>query len=492
MLNNTEKPFRSIKAKLIIAVVSVSFVLTSLIIFINLYSEYHKDLGFLDQKLQQIKESSVPSIVSVVWNLDIPYLTVQAESIVKIKDIVKVSIKDSRNLVMVEKFHLTDAADESLADTSDQRIYRYPLYHFNKRFNSNEFLGTVEIIATTKNIKTELYTRLKMLVFAEIIKSFLLSCLILIIINLYINKNLEQIIQFTKKFNPNSIANNFLKITRKNSRSDEIDILQEAINRMIEQINFLNTEKERKITEQEKKIEMQQIAAINSSKLAALGEMAGSIAHEINNPLTIILTNSKIMEKMIEKGIPNPELFLKSSHNIIKTVDRISTIVSGLKNISRDATNEKKQLVPFKVVLLDVFSLCEEKFKNNQIKIICDLSNPLFDTVLNCFQVQLSQVFLNLFNNSYDAIRDLDDKWIKIEVSKTTSFLVINFIDSGKGIPKIIADKIFQPFFTTKEIGRGTGIGLSLVYGIIKHHDGEIYYNDKIPNTCFTIKLPLV
>ncbi|MDO9183253.1 MAG: ATP-binding protein, partial [Bacteriovorax sp.] len=368
------------------------------------------------------------------------------------------------------------------------RVYKYPLYHLDP---SREFIGSVEIVATTQNIRNEIYNRQIPLIAGEIIKTLLLSFLIILVINYYININIEQIIDFLRTFEPKSTETNYLKIIRNSSTRDEIDILQNAINKMILQISNLNKEKEQKISEQQKKIEMQQMAAITSAKMAALGEMAGGIAHEINNPLTIIYTNSKIMEKMIEKGITNTEVFLKSSSNIIKTVERIGIIINGLKNISRDASNEKMEKVPLKNILLDVISLCEERFKNYLIEIHCDTSAPIFETKLNCYQVQLSQVFLNLFNNAFDAIRHLDIKWIRIEARKDDKWFYIHFIDSGHGISQDIREKIFQPFFTTKEIGKGTGLGLSLVYGIIKNHNGEIYYDDSFPNTCFTIKLPL-
>lgn len=489
MLMQNNKAFRSIKTKLIIAVVLLSFVLTSLIIFLNVYTEYHKDISSLDQKLQQINETSIPSIASGVWNLDTPYLTVQAESIVKIDDIASVKIIDARNSVMVEK--LRNQEQILLDDIDDLRVYHYPLFHTNKRHGTNEYLGSVQITATTKNIKKDIYSRLKLLVLAEIIKTFLLSCFILMIIQHYINKNVDQIVEFTRKFNPLLTENNFLSLKRNATKNDELDILQDAINRMIQQLNFLHKENTKKISDQEKKIEMQQAAAITSSKMAALGEMAGGIAHEINNPLTIIHTNTKLMEKMIEKGMKDTDMFLKCTGNIVKTIDRIGNIIKGLKNISRNISTENKERVMLKTVLLETIALCEEKFKNHGISILCDLETNVFNTTISCYQVQLSQVFLNLFNNSFDAIDHHSEKWIKIEASTDNGWLILHFIDSGKGISTEVRNKIFEPFYTTKEIGKGTGLGLSLVYGIVKNHNGDIYYEDHSGNTCFTIKLPL-
>ena len=251
----SEKKFRAIKAKLIMAVIAVSSLITIVIIIFNFYNQYYRDVISLDKKIQQIKESSIPSIARVVWNLDIPYLEIQADSIAKIKDLVKVTITDPKGQVMVKKYH--DPAYKNLdnpinTNQNDLRSYKFPLYHLNAE---SEFIGTVEIIATTKNIKNEIYQRQMVLIAGEIIKTLCLAFLILLIINHYINKNLDQVIEYLIRFNPNSWATNYLTVKRQSSTRDEIDILQDAINKMIEQINTLNKEKEAKISEQEKKID---------------------------------------------------------------------------------------------------------------------------------------------------------------------------------------------------------------------------------------------
>jgi two-component system NtrC family sensor kinase len=485
--NLQKKIFRPIKAKLLFAVLTISTVLTSFVIFFNFYIEYNSEIGTLRSRLQQINESSIPAINSAVWNVDKVYLTVLVDSIVKIRDIVSVKVSDPKNNIILERKN----TDTDGTKSSDLLIYKYPLYH--KHYNSSkvEHIGNVELVASTTQIKEQLYDRIVYFVIAQFIKTFLLSWIILLIFHHYINKNIEQIIQFSKSFDLNSMSNKNLVIKRKSITRDEFDILQDEINKMIEQINILNLEKESKISEQEKKIEMQQVNAINNSKLVALGEMAGGVAHEINNPLAIIHSHTQLMERMIEKNNFNKEQYLKSLKAISTTIDRIKNIVKGLRNISRDATTEKPDFVPLKPILLDVFSLCDERFKSHDITLIYDLKSPAFNIPLHCRQIQLSQVFLNLLNNSFDAIVDLEEKWIKIEAEVQNNRMIINMIDSGHGIAYDIQQKIFQPFFTTKEIGKGTGLGLSLVHRMITDHGGEIYYNQSYSHTCFTIELPI-
>jgi len=110
-----------------------------------------------------------------------------------------------------------------------------------------------------------------------------------------------------------------------------------------------------------------------------------------------------------------------------------------------------------------------------------------------CFEgreVEISQVVLNLLSNASDAIETLSDKWIKLSVFSRQDFVEIHITDSGDGIRPEIRKKIFQPFFTTKAIGRGTGMGLSISSGIIQKHRGELQIDSQNPNTCFIIRLP--
>jgi signal transduction histidine kinase len=125
------------------------------------------------------------------------------------------------------------------------------------------------------------------------------------------------------------------------------------------------------------------------------------------------------------------------------------------------------------------------------VNIQIDLTNENFQLIINCCRVQLSQVILNLLGNSFDAIENLEERWVEVRCEKNEQNLIIKLIDSGNGIPSAIKEKIFQPFFTTKEIGKGTGLGLSLSHSIIKNHQGIFSLDENMKNTCFVITLPL-
>ena len=106
--------------------------------------------------------------------------------------------------------------------------------------------------------------------------------------------------------------------------------------------------------------------------------------------------------------------------------------------------------------------------------------------------MQIAQIFLNLLYNSFDAVKAIETRWIRVDVVEESHFVSISFTDSGPGILPAVKEKIFQPFFTTKDIGNGAGLGLSICISLTREHGGEIQLDEDCPNTRFVIKLPKV
>lgn len=229
---------------------------------------------------------------------------------------------------------------------------------------------------------------------------------------------------------------------------------------------------------------------LNSAKISALGEMAGGVAHEINNPLaTISLLNEQVIEVLQEKAADN-SLALEMLQKVTKTVARISAIVQGLRTFSRDGSQDPFVATQVSEIVASTLALCQEKFKNSGIQVTVTIEPE--NLSLKCRRVQLSQVLLNLFNNSCDAIGNLPEKWIKISATAHAGTLKLAVTDSGAGIPEAVSQKIFNPFFTTKEIGKGTGLGLSISKGIVDAHQGKISVDRTCPNTRLVLELPLL
>lgn len=237
----------------------------------------------------------------------------------------------------------------------------------------------------------------------------------------------------------------------------------------------------------------QQQALVASAKLSALGEMAGGVAHEINTPLAIIGLKVEAMQEALLVGADEPERveeLLRDLTVISKTTDRIGKIVNGLRFIARDGATAPVQGVPVETLVSDTLSFCKEKFASRGVDVVLSIAPEASGQEVECRAVEISQVLLNLLNNSFDAVLPLQEKWISIEATITEGEFQIAVADSGGGIPPELRAKIMQPFFTTKGIGKGTGLGLSISRGIIEAHGGAFRLDENSPHTRFVLSLP--
>ena len=225
-----------------------------------------------------------------------------------------------------------------------------------------------------------------------------------------------------------------------------------------------------------------------SAKMASLGEMAGGIAHEINNPLAIILGKVTNLKRLISEPSVRQEELTEELNGIERTGLRIAKIVRGLRTFSRSADGDPMNRVPLSRIVDETLELCAERLKNGSIELFVTGDR---DLVVSCRPSQLSQVLMNLIGNSHDAIEELPTRWIRIDLCRMQDHLQISVEDSGPGIPAPIREKIMQPFFTTKDVGRGTGLGLSISKGLVESLGGQLRYDDKSSHTKFIVELPL-
>ncbi len=238
----------------------------------------------------------------------------------------------------------------------------------------------------------------------------------------------------------------------------------------------------------EKIMQEQQAKLIASTKMAALGEMSGGIAHEINNPLTVIQARSFQLQQMVEMAKIDPEKVKQAADSISRTADKIARIIKSLRSFARDGANDPFDLVPITQIIEETLEFCRARFYNHGVEVAFDVIDK--DLEIECRVIEIEQVLLNLLNNSFDAIEKLEEKWIRISTEETEQHLLIHVTDSGKGIPPETIAKMMQPFFSTKEVGKGTGLGLSISNGIVHNHKGELFVDKDHPNTRITIRLP--
>jgi PAS domain S-box-containing protein len=222
-----------------------------------------------------------------------------------------------------------------------------------------------------------------------------------------------------------------------------------------------------------------------SEKMASIGLLAAGVAHEVNTPLTGISSFTQMLLDGADPDDPKTVLLEK----IERQTFRAAKIVNGLLTLSRPATpgGERTQ-VDINVVVTDVFSLLEHQFEVGRIKVRRELSQAPATVV--GIEHKLQQVFLNLFLNARDAMPR--GGWLTVTTRVEGEQVVTEVADTGSGIPSEQLARIYDPFFTTKAIGRGTGLGLSITYGIVHEHDGAIRCDSAVgQGTRFTLTLPL-
>jgi hypothetical protein len=221
-----------------------------------------------------------------------------------------------------------------------------------------------------------------------------------------------------------------------------------------------------------------------SEKMASIGLLAAGVAHEVNTPLTGISSFTQMLLEGADPGDPRTVLLEK----IERQTFRAAKIVNGLLNLSRPGTASNERVeVDVNAVIMDVFSLLEHQFEVGSIKVRRELA-PAMASVLG-IEHQLQQVFLNLFLNARDAMPS--GGWLSVATRVEGDRVIAEVADTGSGIPSEQIARIYDPFFTTKAIGRGTGLGLSITYGIVREHDGTLHCDSAVGHgTRFTMALP--
>lgn len=237
------------------------------------------------------------------------------------------------------------------------------------------------------------------------------------------------------------------------------------------------------------KLREQEAKAQYSSKLASLGEMAAGIAHEVNNPLTIIQGSANILRRLVDKEPIDKENVKSLATKVIDTSERISKTIRSLKALSRNGENDPKEVVSIKKVIEQCLDISEQRMKKQDIELRLSHVDPELKFLGR--EVQMAQVMINLLSNAVDAIKHLPERWIEIQVERKNTFIDVYVRDSGSGIPVEIRNKIMDPFFTTKDVNQGTGLGLSISRTILKDHGGELTLLPDEKNTTFRIRLPV-
>jgi signal transduction histidine kinase len=363
-----------------------------------------------------------------------------------------------------------------------------------------ERIGVARIGLSLDKMKEEI-TRMKNIV--VLLTALVVTIAILLtfaLVNLII-KPVDKLVKATQ-----TVAKGNLSLVVEVDRKDEIGKLAQAFNQMTislkesrKQIEDYSRNLEKKVEERTKELKEAQALLIQTEKMAAVGQLAAGVAHELNNPLGGILGYSQFAIEKINRK-PQTELtsddvttYTQYLRDIECQAQRCKTIVQNLLKFARASVEDSFEPLDLNAVIKDTLVFTRHQMDMGKVKLLLKLSDSLPPIMGSTNQLQ--QVFTNIILNALQAMPQGGELRIATGITEKNSrnMVGIEFSDNGCGITQENLNKIFEPFYTTKKPGEGTGLGLSVSYGIIKDHSGEILVDSQIgKGTTFNILFPVV
>lgn len=419
-----------------------------------------------------------------VWSFNEDLLDELAEVMIKSPDsfIRELEVKDRDGMTIV----LTgDGTRQEVGDLVEE----FKITH------QGEVVGSVRMRARAQGI-LEYFEGLQIYIWiAAGLVSVTVALVSFLVLDRLLTRPLEELI-----FNLDQVERANYKLNLRQSYAGELSMLAKAFQRAIAGIEQRDSQLSQYASNLENLVnartierDQERMNSLNTAKLASIGEVSAGLAHEINNPLTVIQGTVSLIEHQIER-LPMREAVEVTSvkahlEKISLMVQRINSIVKSLKYFARDGANDPKLEFSVNRMLEEVTNLLSMQM--NQFRIEFQSEIPSENLKLVGQEVQISQVIVNLLQNSIDAVKNQTTRKIGLKLYREGTACCIRVSDNGTGVSREIVEKIFQPFFTTKTIGQGTGLGLSIAHGIIRQHEGEIQLISERQPTIFEVRLPL-
>jgi signal transduction histidine kinase len=365
-------------------------------------------------------------------------------------------------------------------------------------------IGVAQIGMSLQNMRREIAEMQRIVVMLTAMVVVMGIMLTVFLVNLFI-RPVKRLMRATEK-----VASGDLSHTVEVTTKDEIGTLASSFNRMTvslkesrQKIEEYNQTLENKVKERTaelenalKSLKETQAQLIQVEKMAAVGQLAAGVAHELNNPLGGILGYSQFaLEKINQKEISrftreDNAVFLQYLKDIEQQTKRCRSIIQSLLKFSRASRKEEFELTDIDTIIKETLLFTKHQIQKNNVSLVERVADSL--PLINGHPGQLQQVFTNLILNAVQVMPHGGTLTVATRAGEDSKTVEVSFTDTGEGIEKQNLDKIFEPFFTTKKVGEGTGLGLSVSYGLINNHGGEIKVESKKgKGTTFTVILPM-
>lgn len=496
---------RPISRRILFYILLVSSITTTVFTAISFYIDYKSEMSLFSDNHYLLEQSIQEPLGIAMWMVD----SNQIESLIKsaaiVPGVTKVILIDESAQVLAQ--HLSPPPKEdpditirslifSIAD--DQHIEkRFPIHY--EFMGQNRKIGELIVMSNTKLIFGKLYYKAFVFFATQGFKTLIVSMLILLILYFTITRHLHKIVHRLQSFDYQGKGEDPPKFTlgrKAIEQHDELDILEAVVNFMQTSVFRTNQMNAKEILARDEKIEKERRLAEEAGRRAHLCLMAGGIAHEINNPLASIDGSAKLLKKLAkesELNLEDNQLIQETTTTITKNASRIANIVQNLLEFSGASLQGRNEDMLLTEVIEELEKYARTTSGGHGISIKTEI-DAIYDR-FSCRPLALMQVLKSLINNAVEAMMDQDyeDKWILIkgESDLTTQTVAFSIIDSGQGIDSDIESKMFVPFFSTKPIGRGKGLGLPTSVSLLESLSGTLSYDGSAPNTTFSVSIPM-
>jgi two-component system NtrC family sensor kinase len=507
----------SLKTKILLSVILVVMVIEGVFVYLNIRSLSRQMIEKTEEEAFNLSETIRLSIRNAMIKDRRDEYQRIIEDVAQRKGMVEVRIFNKQGQITVSSdgmkvgtvvdkkaeacygCHREDEAKVLLPSDSKTRVYQTgkqsllglinPIYNEPSCFpchpRTTNVLGVLDTIISLEGFekeKAQIYNRMMV---SGIVSVVILIFLLSLLLTRFVNKPIGRLLTATKK----AAAGNLDQTVAIRSR-DELGELSDSFNNMITElkrsrdaIEEWTQTLEQRVKERTQELQQVQGQLIHAGKMAALGELAAGVAHEINNPLTGVLTFSSLMLKKVDENHP----WKKDLETIVQQTSRCRNIVKGLLDFARQRKPDKKEW-DVHTLIERTLTLVEKQAPFQNITIVKEFKKSIPMLFIDGDQIQ--QVFMNILLNAADAMAE--GGVLTIGTDLRDGIAEVSFTDTGSGIPKEHLSKLFDPFFTTKQTGKGTGLGLAISYGIVQSHNGDIQVDSEMgKGSTFRIKIPV-